>query len=155
VVKRADDKMDVTLFLEDGTQYPYPGILNFSEVQVEPSTGSITLRAKFPNPEHRLLPGMYAKARIMQGTQDKAIFVPQQAITHDARGKSVAYVVDAQNILQVRDVELFKPQGNGWLIKQGLQAGDRIMTEGHHRARPGAQVHAVPATNISLKTSFE
>lgn len=155
VVKRADDKMDVTLFLEDGTQYPYPGILNFSEVQVEPSTGSITLRAKFPNPEHRLLPGMYTKARIMQGTQDKAIFVPQQAITHDARGKSVAYVVDAQNILQVRDVELFKPQGNGWLIKQGLQAGDRIMTEGHHRARPGTQVHAVPATNISLKTSFE
>lgn len=155
IVTDTNDKMAVTLFLEDGSQYPYTGTLNFSEVQVEPSTGSITLRAKFPNSEHRLLPGMYTKARIMQGTQEKAIFVPQQAITYDARGKSITYIVDDQQTLQVRDVEILKPQGNGWLIKQGLHAGDRIMTEGHHRAKPGAKVTAVPANNISLMTSFE
>ncbi|MEY0571512.1 efflux RND transporter periplasmic adaptor subunit, partial [Providencia huaxiensis] len=89
VVTDSEDKMDVTLFLEDGSQYPYTGTLSFSEVQVEPSTGSVTLRAKFPNPQHQLLPGMYTKARIMQGTQEKAIVVPQQAITFDARGKSI------------------------------------------------------------------
>ncbi|HEJ9542508.1 TPA: efflux RND transporter periplasmic adaptor subunit [Proteus mirabilis] len=155
IVTDSEDKMDVTLFLEDGSQYPYSGTLSFSEVQVEPSTGSVTLRAKFPNPHHQLLPGMYTKARIMQGTQEKAILVPQQAITFDARGKSIAFVVDQQQVLQARDVEILKPQGNGWLIKQGLYAGDRIMTEGHHRAKPGVKVNAVPANNVSLKTSLE
>ncbi|EPD3184414.1 efflux RND transporter periplasmic adaptor subunit [Proteus mirabilis] len=155
VVTDSEDKMDVTLFLEDGSQYPYTGTLSFSEVQVEPSTGSVTLRAKFPNPQHQLLPGMYTKARIMQGTQEKAIVVPQQAITFDARGKSITYIVDQQQVLQARDVEILKPQGNGWIIKQGLQAGDRIMTEGHHRAKPGVKVNAVPANNISLKTTLE
>ena len=110
VVTDSEDKMDVTLFLEDGSQYPYTGTLSFSEVQVEPSTGSVTLRAKFPNPQHQLLPGMYTKARIMQGTQEKAIVVPQQAITFDARGKSITYIVDQQQVLQARDVEILKPR---------------------------------------------
>ncbi|MEO8599475.1 MAG: efflux RND transporter periplasmic adaptor subunit [bacterium] len=136
-------KAAVTLVMEDGTPYPLPGKLLFSDVSVDEGTGAVSLRAEFPNPNRRLLPGMYVRAKLEQGIREEAISIPQQALTRGADGASVM-VVGADNKVAVRTVITGNAQGNDWLIKEGLKAGDRVVVEGLQKIKPGAAVKVVP-----------
>lgn len=143
--RAADDTVPVRLILEDGSEYGTPGKLEFSEVSVDQTTGSVTLRAVFPNPEERLLPGMYVRARLAQGVQDDAILVPHAAVTHDPRGQAVVMVVGAEDKVEARTVQTAQSRGDQWVVTDGLAAGERIVVEGLQRVRPGVQVQAQEA----------
>lgn len=143
--RAADDTVPVRLILEDGSEYGTPGKLEFSEVWVDQTTGSVTLRAVFPNPEERLLPGMYVRARLAQGVQDDAILVPHAAVTHDPRGQAVVMVVGAEDKVEARTVQTAQSRGDQWVVTDGLAAGERIVVEGLQRVRPGVQVQAQEA----------
>lgn len=143
-----DNTAKVRLKLSDGSAYNLDGKLEFSEVSVDESTGSVTLRAIFPNPERTLLPGMYVRAVLASGTRQNAILVPQQGITHDANGQATALVVNAQDQVEERVVTTDRTVGTRWLVSDGLKPGDRVITDGLQRVKPGAKVKAVPATNI-------
>ena len=146
-LKRArDDAARVTLQLEDGTSYPHEGTLQFSDVTVDPSTGAITLRALFPNPESILLPNMYVRAVLEEGVRDNAILVPQQAVTRDTKGQAIAMVVGADNTVEARPLKTARTLGTQWLIDAGLQPGDRVIVEGLQRASPGAKIQPVEAS---------
>ncbi|MDP3844684.1 MAG: efflux RND transporter periplasmic adaptor subunit [Oxalobacteraceae bacterium] len=136
-------KAAVTLVLEDGTPYPLPGKLLFSDLSVDESTGAVSLRAEFPNPQRSLLPGMYVRARLEQGVSEQAISVPQQAVARSSDGATVM-VVGADDKVAVRPVKTGAAQGNLWLISAGLQAGDRVIVEGLQKIKPGAAVKVVP-----------
>jgi membrane fusion protein (multidrug efflux system) len=140
-----DDAARVTLLLEDGTSYPHEGTLQFSDVTVDASTGAITLRALFPNPEGVLLPNMYVRAAIEEGVRESAILVPQQAVTRDNKGQAIAMVVGADNIVEARPLKTARTQGSDWLIDAGLKPGERVIVEGLQRARPGIAVQPVEA----------
>jgi membrane fusion protein (multidrug efflux system) len=133
----------VKLLFEDGSSYPYEGTLQFSDVTVDASTGAITLRALFGNPDGLLLPNMYVRAVIEEGVRERAIVVPQQAVTRDAKGQAVAMVVGADGKVVQRVLQANRTLGTDWLIDGGLQAGDRVVIEGLQRARPGTAVRAV------------
>jgi len=139
----------VTLTLEDGSVYPLDGKLEFSEVSVDSSTGSVTLRAVFPNPDEMLLPGMFVHAKLVEGAKSNAILAPQQGITRTPRGTATALVVNAENKVEKREVETERTVGNRWLINSGLNDGDRLITEGLQFVKPGAEVSVAPATNVS------
>jgi membrane fusion protein (multidrug efflux system) len=141
----APSSADVQLILEDGSIYPQHGKIEFAETIVDPSTGSVTLRARFPNPQGLLLPGMYVRARFSQATAPNAILVPQQALTRDPRGNATVYVIDAQNKAQLRPVTADRTVGDTWLVTAGLSAGERVITEGLDRMRPNQAVQPVPA----------
>ncbi len=134
----------VKLLLEDGSIYPLAGKLQFSDVTVDQGTGAITLRAVFPNPNADLLPGMYVRAVIEEGVSDQALLVPQPAVSRDAGGKPMAYVVGADGKLESRAVTTGRAIGDKWLVTSGLKAGDRLVVEGQQKARPGQPVNAVP-----------
>lgn len=136
----------VRLMLEDGSAYPLEGKLEFSDVTVDQSTGAITLRAVFPNPRADLLPGMYVRAVLQEGVKEQGLLVPQQAVTRDSTGKPMAYVVGADSKLQRRALETERTVGDQWLVRTGLQAGDRLVVDGQQRAAPGALVKAMPWT---------
>ena len=138
--KRADDTVPVTLQLEDGTSYKHEGRLAFSEVTVERDTGSVTLRAIFPNPDGNLLPGMYVRAQLEQGMLDNAVLVPQAAVSRDPRGNAQVMVVNADNIVEVRRVTTPRVIGDEWIVTEGLSAGDRVIVSGLQRARAGSPV---------------
>ncbi|WP_455925400.1 efflux RND transporter periplasmic adaptor subunit [Pseudomonas putida] len=142
------DQVKVQLRLEDGSAYGQPGALKFSEVTVDPTTGAVTLRAAFPNPKGVLLPGMFVHATLAEGVRDDAILVPQQGVTRDLKGDATALVVDADNKAQLRQVQTLRIIGNQWLVESGLSAGERVITEGVQRARPGMSVAAVAAKNV-------
>jgi membrane fusion protein (multidrug efflux system) len=133
----------VALLLEDGTPYAHEGTLQFSDVTVDPTTGAITLRALFPNPQGILLPGMYVRAVVEEGVREAAIVVPQQAVTRDTKGDAIAMVVGADGKVESRRLQIARTLGNEWLVDAGLQAGERVIVEGLQRARPGAVVQAV------------
>lgn len=133
----------VRLLLEDGTPYPLEGSLKFSEVTVDQSTGAITLRAVFPNPEHLLLPGMYVRAVIQQGVNEQGIVVPQRGVTRDPRGNATALVVGADGKVEQRIVKIARALGDKWLVGDGLKAGDQLIVEGFQKVQPGAVVKAV------------
>jgi membrane fusion protein (multidrug efflux system) len=135
----------VALLFEDGSPYPHEGSLQFSDVTVDPTTGAITLRALFPNPQGDLLPGMYVRAVIEEGVREGAIVVPQQAVTRDNKGDAIAMVVGADGKVEQRRLQTVRTLGSDWLVDAGLQAGDRVIVEGLQRARPGALVQAVEA----------
>jgi membrane fusion protein, multidrug efflux system len=135
---------EVKLVLEDGSIYPLAGKLKSSEVTVDQSTGAVTLRAEFPNPKRALLPGMYARAVIEEGVVEDALLVPQPAISRDASGKAVAFVVRADGKLERREVQTERAIGNQWLISSGLKAGDRLAVEGQAKAQPGGAVEVKP-----------
>ena len=141
---RSVSQATVRLILEDGTPYPLPGILKFSEVTVDPSTGSITLRALFPNPHQTLLPGMFVRAQVEEGVNDHAILVPQRAVTRDPKGGALVMVVGAGEKLEPRPIQVMRTVGDNWLVTDGLKAGDRVIMEGIQRARPGTPVKVVP-----------
>lgn len=135
----------VRLVLEDGSVYGAEGKLAFSEVSVDPGTGSVTLRALFPNPQGELLPGMYVRAQLTQGMRSNAILVSHAALSHDPRGKAMVMVVNAENKVESRMVETAQSLGDQWVVSQGLVAGDRVIVEGLQKVRPGGQVQAQPA----------
>ncbi|TXU05174.1 efflux RND transporter periplasmic adaptor subunit [Enterobacter hormaechei] len=136
----------VELLMENGQPYPLKGTLQFSDVTVDESTGSITLRALFPNPQHMLLPGMFVRARIDEGTQPDAILVPQQGVTRTPRGDATVLVVNEKNQVESRTVVAPQAIGDRWLITEGLKNGDRVIISGLQKVRPGVTVVAIPDT---------
>lgn len=134
----------VKLLLENGAPYPLEGALKFSEVTVDQSTGSITLRTVFPNPKHTLLPGMYVRAIIEEGVNDQAILVPQQGVTRNGKGDPTVLVVDGSDKVELRVLKVERSIGDKWLVSDGLKPGDRVIIEGLQKARPGSRVKAVP-----------
>ncbi|MFN3768849.1 efflux RND transporter periplasmic adaptor subunit [Ectopseudomonas guguanensis] len=146
--KAGDSAAKVALKLEDGSRYAHEGTLEFSEVAVDESTGSVTLRAVFPNPDHLLLPGMFVHAELLAGVKENAILAPQQGVTRNQRGEPTAMVVGADNKVELRVLKADRTAGNTWLVEDGLKEGDRLITEGLQFVQPGAEVKAVPARNV-------
>ncbi|EPB4381172.1 efflux RND transporter periplasmic adaptor subunit [Enterobacter hormaechei] len=140
------DTSSVELLMENGQPYPLKGTLQFSDVTVDESTGSITLRALFPNPQHMLLPGMFVRVRIDEGTQPDAILVPQQGVTRTPRGDATVLVVNEKNQVESRTVVAPQAIGDRWLITEGLKNGDRVIISGLQKVRPGVTVVAIPDT---------
>ncbi|WP_134690666.1 efflux RND transporter periplasmic adaptor subunit [Enterobacter hormaechei] len=140
------DTSSVELLMENGQPYPLKGTLQFSDVTVDESTGPITLRALFPNPQHMLLPGMFVRARIDEGTQPDAILVPQQGVTRTPRGDATVLVVNEKNQVESRTVVAPQAIGDRWLITEGLKNGDRVIISGLQKVRPGVTVVAIPDT---------
>ncbi|MFP3503180.1 efflux RND transporter periplasmic adaptor subunit [Burkholderia sp. SIMBA_062] len=135
----------VSLILEDGKTYSDAGKLQFSDVTVDQTTGSVTIRAVFPNPGRVLLPGMFVRARIEEGVNENAFLVPQIGVTHDAKGQAIALVVNAGNKVEPRPLKTTGMQGQNWIVEGGLQAGDRVIVQGVEKVRPGATVKSVAA----------
>ncbi|HWW06129.1 efflux RND transporter periplasmic adaptor subunit [Collimonas sp.] len=133
----------VTLVTEDGRTYPQTGKLLFSDLTVDATTGSVTLRAEFPNPDRSLLPGMYVRAKLEQAVNASALTVPQQAVQRDLNGSSV-FVVGADNKVAVRPVTADVAQGDKWIVSDGLKAGDKVIVEGMQKVKPGAVVKPAP-----------
>lgn len=130
----------VRLILEDGVTYAHAGVLQLAEASVDQSTGSVTLRAVFPNPERDLLPGMYVRAVVEEGVLANALLIPQQAVVRNAQGQPLAMVVDDEEKVAARPLELDRAVGGDWIVREGLAAGDRVVIEGLQKARPGVQV---------------
>ncbi|MFG6464071.1 efflux RND transporter periplasmic adaptor subunit [Roseateles sp. DXS20W] len=135
----------VKLLLEDGTTYALDGQLQFSELQVDPASGSVTLRAKFPNPKRQLLPGMYVRAQVQSGVQAQGLLVPQAAVSRDAKGNATAMVVGKDGKAEPRVLQTGAVVMGQWLVTAGLAAGDQLIVDGLQRLRPGAPVQAAPA----------
>jgi membrane fusion protein (multidrug efflux system) len=138
------DEAKIRLLLEDGSSYPEEGILKFSDVTVDPSTGSVTLRALFPNPHNLLLPGMFIRGIVQEGIQEQGILIPQQGVTRNPAGEAMVMLVGAEDKVEPRVIKVDRTIGSDWLVNEGLQAGDRVIMEGFQRARPGTQVKVVP-----------
>lgn len=145
-LQRGDDSKSVQLIMENGQPYSLKGSLQFSDVTVDESTGSITLRAVFPNPQHTLLPGMFVRARIDEGINPQAILVPQQGVTRTPRGDATVMIVNAQNLVENREVTAAQAIGDKWLITSGLQNGDKVIVSGLQKVRPGVTVKATEDT---------
>lgn len=146
-LKQENGKAKVDLVTSDGIKFPQSGTLEFSDVTVDQTTGSITLRAIFPNPDHTLLPGMFVRARLQEGTKPTALLVPQQGVTRTPRGDATVLVVGADNKVETRQIvasqaigNTSQAIGNKWLVTDGLKAGDRVVVSGLQKVRPGAQV---------------
>ena len=137
------DQAKVTLLLEDGTQYPATGSLQFTDITVDQGTGSVTVRAIFPNPRFVLLPGMFVRARIEEGVNENAILVPQVGVTHDPKGQATALVVGPDSKVTVHTLQLRGTSGNQWIVESGLEDGDRVIVAGVQKVQPGAVVQAV------------
>jgi membrane fusion protein (multidrug efflux system) len=134
----------IKLLLENGTQYPLEGTLKFSDVTVDPSTGSVTLRSVFANPKQTLLPGMFVRAVVQEGVNEQAILVPQRGVTRNPAGNAMVMVVGAEEKVEPRLIKVDRTVGDNWLVSEGLKAGDRVILEGIQKARPGTPVKAVP-----------
>ena len=143
-VLKKSNSAQVKLLMEDGSAYPLPGTLKFSEVTVDQSTGSVTLRAIFPNPKQALLPGMFVRAVLEEGINEKAILVSQRGVTRNPKGDAMVMVVGAEEKVEARPIKVVRTVGDSWLVSDGLKAGDRIILEGLQKARPGTPVKAVP-----------
>lgn len=141
---RSDGAAAVELILEDGSIYPAEGRLQFTDVSVDPETGSQTIRALFPNKSNLLLPGMFARARLIEGSQSDGILVPQRAVSRDDTGAAVVMVVGPGGKLMPRTLDLGQVIGQDWLVKSGLKPGDKVVVEGGMMLRPGMPVKAVP-----------
>lgn len=133
----------VTLTLEDGTRYQLDGALQFSEVAVDATTGTVTLRAQFPNPDALLLPGMFVRATIIEGVEPNALLVPQRGVSRDEKGNATALIVDADGVVQRRMLAVSQTIGSDWLVKSGIAAGERVIVEGLQYARAGEKANAV------------
>lgn len=141
--RASDAEARIQLVLEDGSKYPHAGRLTFSGVTVDAGTGSVTLRAVVPNPDKLLMPGMYVRAVLQEGTDATALLVPQQAVTRAPDGSASALVVDAENKVAKRPIQVGRAVGTRWQVLEGLAAGDRVMTEGAQRVKVGDKVKVV------------
>lgn len=146
--KSGENAAQVELILEDGSTFAQKGRLEFSEVSVDETTGSVVLRAVFPNPDHTLLPGMFVHARLQSGVAANAILAPQQGVTRDLKGTPTALVVNKDNKVELRELKASRTLGSDWLIEEGLNPGDRLITEGLQYVRPGVEVKVSEATNV-------
>jgi membrane fusion protein (multidrug efflux system) len=150
------NQAQVVLTLEDGSQYPVPGTLQFSDITVNQGTGSVTLRAMFPNPKFILLPGMFVRARIQEGVADNATLVPQVGVTHDPSGQATALVVGPDSKVAVRKLQLKATHGDQWIVEGGLADGERVIVSGLQKVQPGAMVQAsetVPANAVAAASA--
>jgi membrane fusion protein (multidrug efflux system) len=145
------NQAEVNLTLEDGTQFDQKGKLLFSEATVDQGTGSVILRAVFPNPQHLLLPGMFVRAEVEEGVNENALLVPQQAVTHDPHGNPTALVVNNDDKVELRVLTTERAIKDDWLVSSGISAGDRVIVEGLQKVQPGATVRATeaPASNTA------
>ena len=134
----------VKLLLPDGSTYNHDGTLEFAEVAVDEATGTVTLRAKFPNPEGTLLPGMYVRAELNEAVDQSAILVPQQGVSHDAKGNATAMVVGKDGKVEPRTLVADRTIGDRWLVESGLSPGDQVIVEGLNKVFPGMPAHANP-----------
>ncbi|SDV51614.1 efflux RND transporter periplasmic adaptor subunit [Chitinasiproducens palmae] len=148
-----NNRAKVELVLEDGSTYAQSGSLEFSDITVDQNTGSVTLRAVFPNPNRDLLPGMFVRARLQQAVNDRAMLVPQQGVTRDQKGNPTALVVGPDNKVALRTLETSGTRGNAWVVTGGLQPGDRVIVQGTQKAKPGATVKPVDAQMPALAAS--
>ena len=139
---KEDTKRDVRIVMEDGSAYPEPGELQFSDVTVEPGTGSFLLRVVVPNPNRLLLPGMYVRATISEGVLKNALLAPQRGITRDPKGNATAMVVGKDDKVELRNVTTARAVGDQWLVTSGLSAGDRVIVEGLQKIGPGMPVQS-------------
>jgi membrane fusion protein (multidrug efflux system) len=139
---RATEGIPVTIILEDGTRYAHDGTLAFSDVAVDPMTGSYALRVLVPNPDQLLMPGMYVRAIVSNAVLESGLLVPQQGIARDSKGNASALVVNADGVAEQREVQVSRTIGDQWLVQGGLVEGDRVIVEGLQRVRPGAPVVA-------------
>jgi membrane fusion protein (multidrug efflux system) len=137
---------EVSLTLEDGTPYAERGRLKVSEVSVDPSTGSVLLRAVFPNPKRELLPGMFVRAQLSRGTRSAALLVPQRGVSRNAKGEATVMVVGKDDTVNERVVTADRAINGEWLITDGLSAGERVVLDGVQKVKPGSPVKPVPAT---------
>lgn len=137
------DSAPVNITLENGSVYPHQGELQFAEMNVNESTGTVVVRAIFPNPDHLLLPGMFVRAEILEGVRAQALLVPQRGVTRDREGNATALVVNRDNQVELRTLTAGRAVGNHWLVEKGLAAGDRVIVEGLQKVAPGATVSAV------------
>ncbi len=151
-LQHGTDQSQVQLIEEDGTPYPRPGTLQFSDVSVDPTTGSVILRALFPNPEGALLPGMFVQTVIHEGINEQAILIPQQGVSRDPKGNPYALLVDAEDKAAYRPLTLDKAIGNKWLVTAGLSSGDKVIVEGLLMLRPGTPVKATPFQPEAIPT---
>ncbi|GAA4177470.1 efflux RND transporter periplasmic adaptor subunit [Shinella granuli] len=135
-----NNSADVKLVLDDGSAYPHSGKLLFSEAAVDETTGQVTLRGEFPNPDGDLLPGMYVRVQIEQGIEKNAVIVPQQAVQRDSSGSALVYVVSADNKAGTRSVRVGRAIGTNWVIPDGLKDGEKIIVEGFQKVQPGGEV---------------
>lgn len=138
--KVSGDAAKVGLTLEDGNAYALPGQLRLMEATVDPTTGTIVVRAEFPNPDRLLMPGMYVQAQLAEGVDPKAVTIPQPALQRDSKGKPYVYILDKDNKVSIRYVKVARALGSKWVLFEGLAEGDRIVTEGVQKVRVGAKV---------------
>jgi membrane fusion protein (multidrug efflux system) len=146
-----DQAAPATLTLDNGTKYPASGKLQFSEVTVDQTTGAVTLRALFPNPDGILLPGMFVRATITEGVQQNAVLVPQQAVSRNEKGDPTALIVDDKGMVRLRQLKTSSAIGDKWLVTDGVKAGDKVVVEGLQKVQPDMPVHAVPAGTALAK----
>lgn len=139
-LRSATEEAPVRLKLENGAMYPHEGRLQFTDVSVDESTGMVSLRALFPNPEHILLPGMYVRAVIAEGVDENALLVPQRALRRDPKGQASVLLVDGGGKVDVRLVDVGRTVGDSWQVLSGLKPGDRVIVEGGQNVRPGMSV---------------
>jgi len=132
------------LTLKDGSRYEFPGTLQFTDVGVNEATGTVALRAEFPNPQKVLLPGLYVRAELTEGEDAQALLVPQRGILRDNRGNPLVLVVKADGTAERRPIKTGKASGESWIVLGGLAAGEKVIVEGIQRVRPGSPVRAVP-----------
>lgn len=138
------NKQKVRLFMDDGSEYSLKGDLQFLDVTVDPTTGSVVLRIVFPNPKNVLLPGMFVRAIIQEGIHKNAMFVPQQAVFRDPKGNPLTFVVDQNGKVEQRSLTLDRAIGDAWLVSSGLAQGERVIVEGMQKVKPGISVKTVP-----------
>jgi membrane fusion protein (multidrug efflux system) len=136
----AGNTAPVRLQLETGSMYPQVGTLSFADVTVDPATGSQTIRAVFPNPQHLLLPGMFVRGRLAQGVQARGILVPQRAVSRDERGRPTVLVVGSKNMAELRVIQTGQTVGDNWLVTDGLKAGDKVIVDAGPLVHPGIPV---------------
>jgi len=147
------DAAPITLTLEDGSPYDEPGTLQFSEVTVDQSTGSVIQRAVFPNPKAFLLPGMFVTAHIEEGVSENGLLVPQQGVMRDPKGQASVFVVTADNKVALHTIRTDRAIGDKWLVTDGVAAGDRVIVTGLQKVMPGAPVHATEMTPDALEAT--
>ena len=150
-LKADEGQAVVRLTLEDGTPYAHEGRLQFTDVTVDRSTGMVTLRAIFPNPDKELLPNMYVRAELVEGVSETAMLAPQRAVLRDANGNASVYVVTADNKIEQHPIKVSRTSGDKWIVTSGIEPGERIVIEGLQRIRPGAAVRVVemPAAQLT------
>jgi membrane fusion protein (multidrug efflux system) len=139
------DEIPVSVLLDDGSKYAHEGTLTFEDVAVDPTTGSVAMRVVVPNPDSLLLPGMYVRAQIGNAVLENALLVPQQGISRDPKGQAFAMVLDDEGIVEQRPVEMYQAIGDKWLVKNGLEAGERVIVEGLQKIRAGEPAQVTPA----------